>query len=292
MVSCRYLLLIMSILLIHQELTVPVEAFSIGSLLKLGNGGAQLSIARQHQQRSQGKRNNGDGVVSDSTAAGGGIVDEKAIPLVALRAGASRPSLSQSRSARSYRSATYRRPSAPSSSSLKSSASSTTPSPSSVTPSSPFGSNRSKNFKFPNIFTKPFIKALIAEFIGTGIIVGLGTGAVMSAIFSGELMGLFQVAAVWIIAVTIAIATTGPISGAHLNPAISIALAYLRPTKEFGWDHVLPYSIAQTAGAFTFSLMNYIMFSSTIQAYESANRIVRGRASSIATAKVFGEYFG
>jgi hypothetical protein len=52
------------------------------------------------------------------------------------------------------------------------------------------------------------------------------SGADMSAIFTGSLVGLLHIAAVWSIAVTLAIAATGPISGAHLNPVFSVAFAW------------------------------------------------------------------
>jgi Major intrinsic protein len=73
---------------------------------------------------------------------------------------------------------------------------------------------------------KPLFRELLAEVIGTFLIVQIGTGSVMSAIFTDSLVGLFQIASVWIIAVTIAICTTASISGAHLNPAISVRLTW------------------------------------------------------------------
>lgn len=131
-------------------------------------------------------------------------------------------------------------------------------------------------------------KELIAEFIGTFIIVQLGTGAVMSDIFGGALSGLFQIASVWIIAVTLAISTTSSISGAHLNPSISVALALVR---DFEWAKVIPYSIAQTLGALAASAVNLFLFAGKIQAFELANGISRGTAASVASARAFGEYF-
>lgn len=139
--------------------------------------------------------------------------------------------------------------------------------------------------------TKQFARRLLAEFIGTGLIVMFGTGSVMSAVYTDALQGLFQIAAVWIIGVTLAIATTGPISGAHLNPSISIAFALVRPSQDFNWRHVLPYSIAQTAGAVFFSYTNLIMYSASLRQFEAANNIVRGTQESIASAKCFGEYY-
>jgi hypothetical protein len=69
---------------------------------------------------------------------------------------------------------------------------------------------------------KNLLRELLGEVIGTFLIVQIGTGSVMSAIFTDSLVGLFQIASVWIIAVTIAISTTASISGAHLNPAVSV----------------------------------------------------------------------
>jgi hypothetical protein len=140
-------------------------------------------------------------------------------------------------------------------------------------------------------FKKPLIRELIAEFIGTFLIVQIGTGSVMSDIFTNSLVGLFQIASVWIIAVTVAICTTASISGAHLNPAISLAFALVRPSKEFNWRKVVPYSMAQLAGAMAGSAVNLLLYAGSISAYESANKIVRAGPSGLASARAFGEYY-
>ena len=139
-------------------------------------------------------------------------------------------------------------------------------------------------------WNKRLARELFAEMLGTAMIVGLGTGAVMSAIFTGSLVGLFQVASVWIIAITIAIATTGTISGAQLNPAISVAFAMLRPTS-FPWNKVIPYCVAQLVGAVVASGTNLFLYASKIQEFEKINSIARGSAESIVSAKAFGQYF-
>jgi glycerol uptake facilitator protein len=104
-------------------------------------------------------------------------------------------------------------------------------------------------------------------------------------------VGLFQIAAVWIIGVTMAISVTASISGAHLNPAVSVMFALLRPTNKFNWKKVLPYSIAQLLGAIIASWMNYLMYASAIRDFELAQGIVRNSSAGLATAKMFGEYY-
>lgn len=112
----------------------------------------------------------------------------------------------------------------------------------------------------------------------------------MSAVYTSSLVGLFQIASVWMIAVTIAICSTATVSGAHLNPAVSVAFALLRPSS-FSWKKILPYSISQVVGAILASWTNFIMYDSTIVAFETANGIARSSASGIASAKAFGQYF-
>jgi hypothetical protein len=146
--------------------------------------------------------------------------------------------------------------------------------------------------KYQNfVLSKQFFREVFAEFVGTFILVSLGTGSTMSDIYGGALEGLFQNASIWGIAVTLAISTTGHISGAHLNPAISIAFAMFRPCPQFGWFKVLPYIVAQTAGAILASFVNLLMYGSLIQEFEDSHGIIRGSAESVASALAFGEYF-
>jgi len=96
---------------------------------------------------------------------------------------------------------------------------------------------------------------LIAEYLGTLVLMLFGTGAVaMVALFGtgvpGEVVkgGYTNITLAWGIGVTMGIYVAGAISGAHLNPAVTLALAVFR---QFPWIKVLPYSFAQIAGAFT-----------------------------------------
>src|SRR5438132_12867472 len=87
----------------------------------------------------------------------------------------------------------------------------------------------------------------LAEVLGTFLVVFFGCGAVHVAILTGALVGLWQVAIVWGVAIMLAIYVVGGISGAHINPAVTLALA---SWGRFRWANVLPYVIAQLIGAF------------------------------------------
>lgn len=131
-------------------------------------------------------------------------------------------------------------------------------------------------------------RELLAEMIGVFIIVWIGCGTVCSATFKSAQTGLWQIAAVWGIAVALAISVTGPISGAHLNPAVTLALALLRG---FSWRKVIPFVAAQVAGAVAAAAANLYLFSDAIAAFEQSGGIVRGTAASVASACAFGEYW-
>lgn len=136
---------------------------------------------------------------------------------------------------------------------------------------------------------KPLIAPwVVGEFIGTFLLVFFGCGSVASAVLTGAQVGVFQVAIVWGIGIATAIYLTGSLSGAHLNPAITLAFATWR---DFSWPRVPGYVAVQFLGAFAASAVLYGIFSGPLQAYETAHQIVRGSAGSEATAMVFGEFF-
>jgi glycerol uptake facilitator protein len=126
------------------------------------------------------------------------------------------------------------------------------------------------------------------EVLGTFLLVFFGCGSVCTAVTTGALVGVFQVAIVWGLGVATAIYLTGGLSGAHLNPAVTISLAVYR---RFPARKIVPYIAAQMLGAFLASAVLYLLFAEAIGAYESAHGIVRGQAGSEASAMVFGEYF-
>ncbi len=95
---------------------------------------------------------------------------------------------------------------------------------------------------------------LVAEFLGTMVLLLFGNGVVaMVVLFGkgipGEIVygGYTNITIGWGLGVTMGIYVAGKISGAHLNPAVTLAFAVFRG---FPWRKVIPYSLAQTAGGF------------------------------------------
>jgi glycerol uptake facilitator protein len=136
----------------------------------------------------------------------------------------------------------------------------------------------------------PFdLKAAIAgEFLGTFILVFFGVGSVNAAVATGAQAGLWQVAVVWAIGVSLAIYSSASLSGAHLNPAITITAAVY---DGFSWRRAGVYIASQVAGAIAASVVLYIMFAEPIAAFERAKGLVRGSPGSELSAMMFGEYF-
>lgn len=66
--------------------------------------------------------------------------------------------------------------------------------------------------------------ACIGEFIGTGLIIFFGAGCVAAAQVAGATFGLWEISIVWGLAVAMAVYASAGLSGAHLNPAVTIAL--------------------------------------------------------------------
>ncbi|AQX13194.1 aquaporin family protein [Elizabethkingia meningoseptica] len=89
----------------------------------------------------------------------------------------------------------------------------------------------------------------IAEIIGTMLLILLGNGVVANVVLKdtkGNNSGWIVITTAWALAVFVGVTVAGPVSGAHLNPAVTIGLAV---AKKFSWDLVPSYIAAQMIGA-------------------------------------------
>jgi glycerol uptake facilitator protein len=104
----------------------------------------------------------------------------------------------------------------------------------------------------------------LSEAFGTFVLVLFGTASVAMVVLfgtgtSGEIVhgGYTNITIAWGLGVTFAVYLTARISGAHLNPAVTVALAAFRG---FPWSKVLPYSLAQTVGGFLAAAVVYAVY--------------------------------
>ena len=133
-----------------------------------------------------------------------------------------------------------------------------------------------------------FGPAIAGEFIGTFVLVFFGVGVVNAAVVTGAQVGLWQVAVVWAIGVSLGIYSSAALSGAHINPAMTVvAVVYDR----FPIARAMAYVAAQVAGAMAASLVLCGMFAEAIVEFERRNGLLRGGPGSERSAMVFGEYF-
>ncbi|MFK8059051.1 MAG: MIP/aquaporin family protein [Polaribacter sp.] len=101
------------------------------------------------------------------------------------------------------------------------------------------------------------MKKYIAEFIGTFSMIFCGTGAMTINEITGGDVTHVGIGITWGLIVMAMIYAFGDISGAHFNPAVSIAFAY---AKKFAWKEVPKYITAQILGAFAASLILWFLF--------------------------------
>ncbi|WP_434358022.1 aquaporin family protein [Parasalinivibrio latis] len=138
-----------------------------------------------------------------------------------------------------------------------------------------------------NVSNKALMGECLAEFIGTGLLIFFGVGCVAALVLTGADFGQWEVSIIWGIGVAIAIYCTAGVSGAHLNPAVTIAL-----TLFAGFDRrkVLPFIAAQMLGAFCSAALVYSLYANLFADFEAANQIARGSEASLATAGIFSTY--
>jgi MIP family channel proteins len=128
-------------------------------------------------------------------------------------------------------------------------------------------------------------RELLAEFFGTFILIVFGVGVVAQVVLSkGAAGNALSINIAWGLAVTMGCYVAAGVTGAHLNPAVTLSLAVHR---KFAWDKVLPYSLAQIAGAFAASAVVYLTYREALTAFDGGVRQVVGAQG---TAGIWATY--
>lgn len=127
---------------------------------------------------------------------------------------------------------------------------------------------------------------LIGEVFGTFILILLGDGVVANVGLAPRLgAGAYNwntITIGWAFAVIVAVYVSAGVSGAHLNPAVTVALAFKR---DFPWGKVVPYILAQMVGAFLGALGVYLVYMDGLKAAGVPNVWCTGPGS------IFGQAF-
>jgi glycerol uptake facilitator len=140
---------------------------------------------------------------------------------------------------------------------------------------------------------------LAAEFLGTCVLILFGCGSVAMAVSalnqSGRGTEIFQASGDWLLitwgwglAVVLGVYVAGGVTGAHINPAVTLASAVRRG---FPWSKVLPYCAAQVVGAFVGAAIVYFNYKSAIDSYNAAHHITsRSSPEGVTTFSIFATF--
>lgn len=114
----------------------------------------------------------------------------------------------------------------------------------------------------------------LAEFLGMFVLIAFGVGVVAQVVLGGGTFGgYFSINLGWALAVVMGCHVAAGVSGAHLNPAVTLALAVHRG---FPWKKVLPYVLAQVVGALAASAVVYVTYHEALDAFDGGVRQVLG----------------
>lgn len=127
----------------------------------------------------------------------------------------------------------------------------------------------------------------VAEFLGTGLFIFFGASCLCAVKLAGASFGLWEICIVWGLGIALAVYLTAAVSGAHLNPAVTIALWLFAC---FDRSKVVPYIISQVAGAFCGAALTYGLYHNLFADYEQAHQLVRGSVDSLYLASIFSTY--
>jgi MIP family channel proteins len=122
--------------------------------------------------------------------------------------------------------------------------------------------------------SRTLIREMLAEFFGTFVLIVFGVGVVAQVVLSKQTAGSYlSINLAWGLAVTMGCYVSAGVTGAHLNPAVTLALAVHR---RFPWNKVIPYSAAQLAGAFVAAAVVYVTYHEALAAFDGGLRQVAG----------------
>jgi glycerol uptake facilitator protein len=113
--------------------------------------------------------------------------------------------------------------------------------------------------------------SFIGELVGTMLLIIFGDGVVANVLLNkskGQNSGWIVIATGWAMAVAVGVYASWPISGAHINPAVTIGLAVI---GKFPWSMVVPYIIAQMIGAFLGAVIVWLAYRKHFEVTENAD---------------------
>ncbi|XP_045613306.1 aquaporin-9 isoform X2 [Procambarus clarkii] len=126
------------------------------------------------------------------------------------------------------------------------------------------------------------IREFLAEFLGTFILIVFGNASVAQYVLTNKEGGdFFSINWGWGLAVTLAVLVSGGVSGGHVNPAVTLAMAVW---GKHPWCKVPVYMVAQYLGAFLASSLVYAVYLNALDAYEPER--------TMATAGIWATYPG
>jgi len=129
------------------------------------------------------------------------------------------------------------------------------------------------------------VREMLAEFLGTFVLIVFGVGVVAQTVLSKGAAGSpLAINISWGLAVAMGCYVAAGVTGAHLNPAVSLALAVHR---RFPWRKVAPYAAAQMAGAFAASAVVFVTYREALNAFDGGIRQVGG---PLGTAGIWATY--
>jgi len=115
------------------------------------------------------------------------------------------------------------------------------------------------------------MEKFIAELVGTMLLIILGDGVVANVLLNkskGQNSGWVVIATGWAMAVCVGVYAVNPISGGHINPAITISPAVI---GKFPWTMAVPYIIAQMIGAFLGGVIVWLAYRRHFEATENSD---------------------